>query len=306
MKIAGDQFGLFTLAQAQAFGVRRHEIDYRIKAGHLDRVLPGVLSVQGTPESWRRNVMAATCWAGDASCASFASAARLWGLDGYGHAGVEISTLRTTLKSNRVLPDESRITVHRVDERLTPEIAYVDAIPVSSVRRTLIDLAGRRDWRVERALDRAIGKNLTSIPNMWLLLEREWMRGRRGVRVMRDLLALRTPQGAPTDSELEVRMLRILRRCGFPAPQQQYPIQLGDQLVHADFAFPEIRLAIETDGYAFHMDGRSFELDRRRDNDLRSTGWDVRRFTWAMLRYDIPYVERVLEPFRARLSQIRQ
>jgi very-short-patch-repair endonuclease len=303
--MAADQHGVFTLAQARATGMRRYDIDYRVKTGGLSRPLPGVFCSRGAPPSWHQDVMATVCWAGDGSCASFSTAARLHALDGYATAGIEVSTGRN-LKSGRRLPNGSRITVHRVDERLLPEIITAGCIPVTSPRRTLIDLAGRRDPRVAQALDRAVHKRITSIADVWLLLEREWMRGRRGVRIMRDILAVRTPGGAPSDSELERRMLTLLRRMGFPRPQQQYPLRVHNGEIHVDFAFPAIRLAIETDGYAWHMDGTSFERDRRRDNDLGAIGWEVRRFTWAMLRYDIAYVETVLAPFRDRLLQLEQ
>jgi very-short-patch-repair endonuclease len=61
-------------------------------------------------------------------------------------------------------------------------------------------------------------------------------------------------------------------------------------------------LAIEVDGYIWHMDREAFEGDRRRDNELRALGWTVFRFTWAMLRYDsariVQLVQRNLEHLR--------
>ncbi|HSU34607.1 MAG TPA: DUF559 domain-containing protein, partial [Propionibacteriaceae bacterium] len=52
---------------------------------------------------------------------------------------------------------------------------------------------------------------------------------------------------------------------------------------YLDIAFPEIRLAIEIDGRAFHADAVAFENDRWRQNDLVNAGWRVLRFTAQMV-----------------------
>jgi len=44
-----------------------------------------------------------------------------------------------------------------------------------------------------------------------------------------------------------------------------------------DFAFPDLRLAIEADGAAYHS-GEAHERDRKRDWILQNAGWSVKRF----------------------------
>lgn len=44
-----------------------------------------------------------------------------------------------------------------------------------------------------------------------------------------------------------------------------------------DFAFPDVRLAVEADGVEFHS-GERRERDRKRDWILRQEGWTVKRF----------------------------
>lgn len=48
-----------------------------------------------------------------------------------------------------------------------------------------------------------------------------------------------------------------------------------------DFAYPELRIAIEVDGYGPHSSRAAFQSDRVRQNDLVGLGWMVLRFTWA-------------------------
>jgi very-short-patch-repair endonuclease len=46
-----------------------------------------------------------------------------------------------------------------------------------------------------------------------------------------------------------------------------------------DFLWPEVRLVVETDGYAAHRGRQAFEDDRARDLELRRRGYEVMRFT---------------------------
>lgn len=50
-----------------------------------------------------------------------------------------------------------------------------------------------------------------------------------------------------------------------------------------DALWPEQRLVVEVDGYAFHSGRAAFERDRLRDADLQSAGLRVLRVTWRQL-----------------------
>ncbi len=67
-----------------------------------------------------------------------------------------------------------------------------------------------------------------------------------------------------------------------------YPVlgEHGQVVAEIDFANPELKIAIEVDGRAFHSDRRSFERDRERQNMLVIRGWIVLRFTWERLVND--------------------
>jgi len=47
-----------------------------------------------------------------------------------------------------------------------------------------------------------------------------------------------------------------------------------------DLAFPDVKVAIEIDGWAWHVDQDRFVGDRRKQNALVRAGWTVLRFTW--------------------------
>lgn len=197
------------------------------------------------------------------------------------------------------LPGERKIVVHRVDHHLLPEIVEVDGLPVTSPRRTILDLCGKKHRRSERVLDAALRRELTWIGDLWLYLEMEWMRGRRGVAILRDLLATRTPDRAPSDSELELEMRALIDEEHLPPPIHQYTIALPAEDIRVDLAYPNAALVIELDSYSWHLDRGSFERDRYRDNELKALGWTVMRFTWAMLRFDR---SRIAELIRRHLE----
>jgi very-short-patch-repair endonuclease len=47
-----------------------------------------------------------------------------------------------------------------------------------------------------------------------------------------------------------------------------------------DLAFPAQKVAVEVDGWAWHVDAERFRNDRRKQNALVRAGWDPLRFTW--------------------------
>jgi hypothetical protein len=130
------------------------------------------------------------------------------------------------------------------------------------------------------------------VGDLWLYLEQEWLRGRRGTRILRSLLAPRTAGQAPTDSQMELDARALIRRSGLPQPIGQHPEEIATGSIRLDLAYPKLRLAIELDSYSWHLNRKSFESDRRRDAELSLLGWLVLRFTWAMLKFE---KERVVE-----------
>jgi very-short-patch-repair endonuclease len=90
--------------------------------------------------------------------------------------------------------------------------------------------------------------------------------------------------GAPciTLSEAERRLLRLIRAAGLPAPRTN--VRVGGYEV--DCHWPDARLVVEVDGFAYHASRAAFERDRRRDADLVVAGLRVVRFTWRQLVHE--------------------
>lgn len=100
----------------------------------------------------------------------------------------------------------------------------------------------------------------------------------------------------------EHRLLRMLRSRGLRRWVANYPIVIGGRRIVIDVAFPEHRVAVEFDGWAFHSDAESFQRDRERQNLLVNASWLVLRFTWADLDDPAAVVAQIEEALRARAA----
>ena len=77
-------------------------------------------------------------------------------------------------------------------------------------------------------------------------------------------------------NKMEDRFLWICRRHRLPEPVRQHRID-GHPY---DFAWPNERVVVETDGWQGHSGPHAFQADRTLTNALQIQGWTVLRFTW--------------------------
>ncbi len=276
--LAATQHGAFSRAQLTAIGGTRDHARHRVRAGRWERPEPHVFCLAGSRPTWRRALMVACLAWGERSAVSHRAAGALWPLAGAWPEVVEVT----------VPPDRRRTVGGGVAHRnRLPHVdtAVLDGIPVTTPTRTLIDLAAvAPPGAVEEALDDALRRGLTSIPRLAWRLDRL---GRRpGAGPMRTLMRARRAGSVP-QSVFETRLLRVMRRAGLPAPERQHVVMRGGRVVAVlDFAYPELRLAIEADGYAWHSGRSRWEHDRARLNELTLLGWRVIHVTWSELEND--------------------
>ncbi len=95
--------------------------------------------------------------------------------------------------------------------------------------------------------------------------------------------APRLPGERGPESPIEMRLLEAL--CGIPdlpPPVPQHEIRDRDRIVTIpDFAYPDARIAIFCDGFAFHGNPDTLELDARKRNWLQSKDGGE----WTVLTY---------------------
>jgi hypothetical protein len=169
------------------------------------------------------------------------------------------------------------------------EIEEVDRIPVTSVSRTLFDLAAvvsRRE--LEKALNEAEVRRLTSRVSLPSLLGR--YSRRRGAVILRALLRDLDASKGVTRSELEERFAALIEAHGIPKPRRNADLAVRGRLFKADCLWRQQGIIVELDGRAVHGTVQAFEADRERDRLLVGEGWRVIHLTWLQVRDNAPEI----------------
>jgi hypothetical protein len=207
--LAARQHGIVRVDQLYAAGLHKDAVARRVAAGRLHRLYPRVYAVGHlalTPHSHRLAAVYAY-WPG--AVLSHRSAAALWGL--LRHASrIEVTAPRACRPGPGVVLHRSRL-IHDDDR------AVIDGIPVTSVARTIVDLADGPERYLAAAVREAEVRKLFDLWAIDRTLER--LPGRRGQRMLRRVVAAYRPESALTRSGAERRFLDICRDRGLPIPQ---------------------------------------------------------------------------------------
>jgi very-short-patch-repair endonuclease len=290
--LARPRYGVFTTDDALAIGVTPAMLTYYTKNGRFRRFARSIYALAGDSADWRQPLMAAQVWGGPDAVLAGPSAAALMDLDG-------VSRKTTPALYTPRWRSHPEWTVHR--GRPNPEhvVACGRFLRHTDALQTLLDLArpsASDDDRLEIIAESALRTHQLTDADL-----------RLNPRL--DELARRRPEGAPaTQSELETRMVQLLRRTGLPVPARQYPVMVSPAYtVYLDLAFPDACLFIETDGRAFHS-GTSVLRDRHRQNAIvRELGWIPLRFGWSDVverpRHTAREVERCYHQARQRITE---
>jgi predicted transcriptional regulator of viral defense system len=158
---------MVTHRQLAAVGIRGSAITRRVAAGRLVRVYPGVYAVGHMPHTREARWIAAVMACGRGGVLSHLDAAALWQI--YESRGTDIH-VTTTSRGGRHLPG---IQAHRARTLDPADVTVKDAIPVTTVARTLIDLTDLLPHdRLLRAMREAEYLKLLNIDTLIAAVER--------------------------------------------------------------------------------------------------------------------------------------
>lgn len=268
-ELATHQHGVVARRQLVALGLGRGAIERRLEAGRLHPIHSGVYMLGHRRIGPRGHWFAAVLACGDGVLLSHRSAAALWGLMRSRTSQVDVTAPRGRAGRKGIVLHKGRI--HKEDR------AMRDAIPVTSVARTLFDLAEVVDeHRLERAFEEADRLGLLQMR----ALERVCARG-NGRRALAPIRRLVSAAYLPpsTRSPLEDRFVAFCREHNLPPPATNTSV-LGFEV---DALWPDARLIVELDGFAYHGHRAAFERDRARDAALQAAGYKVIRLTHRRL-----------------------
>jgi very-short-patch-repair endonuclease len=286
-KCTESQHGVFTRRQARDAGFTARMIDRRVADGRWQVLYRGLYRPAGTPETWELRLMAA-CLVGSA-VASHRSAGLLWGFPAMPPGVLEVTGLRHRRRQT------TDVKWHE-SYHLTPkEISELDGIPVTRPVRTFLDLgAVLTAAQLEEVLNEGLRRNLLEIPGIWQRMEELGLL-RPGAGRVRKVLRGHVPGQRPLESVLETRFIQLVRDSGLPVPLPQHQVSVGGKVVaRIDFAYPDLNLAIELDGDAYHFGQRAARRDRGRENTLVALHWRVLRFDWEDVTRRPEYVVRTV------------
>ena len=271
-QLAGGAHGVVTRAELLEAGVSRAGIERRVLKGTLIPEYRGVYRVGHRAPSVEARYLAAVRACGAGALLSGRAAGHLYGLIKCSPPPPEV-TAPTERKVSGIRTKRSR---HACDA------TTFRGIPVTTVPRTLVDLAGAlRPDELARACHEAGVLHRTTPGQVEALLARR--PNIRGAAALRGVLS---GEVRVTLSALERALLRRLKEAGLPLPETNR--LAGTKRV--DCRWPEHRLTVELDGYRFHHSRHAWEQDRRREREARARGDEFRRYTYGEVVEDPRYM----------------
>ncbi|KGI67334.1 type IV toxin-antitoxin system AbiEi family antitoxin domain-containing protein [Mycolicibacterium rufum] len=274
--------GVITLEQARDAGLSRRAVHRRVQSGRWRRCGRGVYFVDDRPFTDEARIRAAVWGYGRLAVASGLTAAWWHGLTRFAPKVAEVT-----------VPRDSHGRRHdgtRVRRRDLPgvDVVEVNGLRVTALPLTVVEAAAQRGGGA-KLMDNAL-QRCVDLDSLWRTHLRN--RGRTGAPRSRRLLQAAS-DGARSEAE---RLLhKLLREAGITGWKANHPV--GGYRV--DVGFPQQRVAIEVDGFAYHSGADAFQIDRLRQNDIILARWQVLRFTWLDLT---EYPERVVRLIRAAIS----
>jgi hypothetical protein len=143
-------------------------------------------------------------------------------------------------------------------------------VPVTTAAATAVRLAGslpEEDAVV--AVDQLIAAGLVDLETVRTLAAS--LRGAGSARAR----AACTLADGRAESPQETRLRLLIGRSGLPTPVAQFVVRVEGRFVgRVDFAWPDLKVAVEYDGL-WHAEEGQFARDRQRLNRLRAAGWQV-------------------------------
>lgn len=286
-RLATRQHGVVSREQLRELGYSDPAIGRAATGGRLYRIHRGVYAVGHKKLTRHGACLAGVLACGEGALLSHSSAAWLWGL-----ASTYVTPVEVTVSKR--CHGRASIHIHSALGLTEEDGAVQEGIPVTSVARTLLDLAGAvSNARLERAIESSEQRQLFDLRSVEAMLSRA--RGHPGAGVLRRALDLYREQPL-TRSPLERRFLKLIGEAGLPIPSANVSVA-GYEI---DMYWERERFAVELDGFEHHGTRAAFERDRKRQEDLALAGIETIRLTARRLDQESNLIIERLKTLLAR------
>lgn len=295
IEIAGALHGAVTRNQARAV-LGEHGLRVALRQRRLVRCWRNVLADPARALDPRTRAAAALLLTGSRAVLTGSTAAWL-----HGCTAADTARIHVLLSYDRSVRSRRGLAVHsgRFQEEDVVELDGLRVLALDLVISELLCTASRPSALA--CADQALAAQPFELRGEFesAIVERLGTRwDRRGTRRANGLLHLVSGRAeAPPESWLRL----LVVDAGLPLLVPQYEISDvdGRLLYRLDLSWPELRIALEYDGYQAHA-GRE-AADAAREEDLRRRGWIVIRATAA----DLHNPSRLLRQLRGALRQRR-
>jgi hypothetical protein len=252
--------------QLAGLGYSKRQIQTLVAEGVLLRIHRGVYAVGHRRLTLKGRWLAAVLGCGNGARLSHRDAAMLWDLRRTSSGLIHVTAAGTHCLDG--------VDCHRTRHPDRLGTTLIDAIPVTTIERTLLDCAvGEPHQRTVALLEAAERRRL--LDGRTIRAEIGDSPGHRGAALLARALAEVADEPPDLRSGLEAAFLALTRGAGLPDPSTNVVVA-G---VPVDAYWPQYGLVVEVDGWRWHRSRRSFEEDRRRTNRLQLAGLTVLRFT---------------------------
>jgi predicted transcriptional regulator of viral defense system len=269
-ELARRQWGLVTRQQLIERGMSTRGISDWVQSGRLHRLYRGIYAYGHDRLRAEGHWLAAVMACGSGAVLSHRAGAHLWEIRQSGAALIDV-----TVPSRNGRTRRAGIRIHRSGRLAPEEVTERKGIPVTTVARTLLDLAdvlGHQALR--RAITEAEYRGLFDLTSLIAVVHNN--PGRRGAKLVRAAEAA----GHRTRSPLEARFLAFIERWGVEEPESNVWLE-GYEV---DFLWRRVGLVVELDGGAEHGTRHALNADRLRDRVLWRSGIRTMRLTSEALR----------------------
>jgi very-short-patch-repair endonuclease len=290
-EIARRQEGIVTTRQLHAAGLQDETISRWVSSGRLHPIFRSVFTLGHAPISARARTRAAAL-ACPGSVISHRCAAALLG---FGKTAPIVVDLIPINQRGRAI---NGIKPHRVPYPGRSEWGYVYGIPVTSVARTIVDLAGTYgDKELRESVERAATERLLDVVQIDAILANGPKR--RGAPCLRGVIddwrpVAETAKYATFRSLFEAKLLPLIAPAGLPLPRFNAPVQTKERVLEVDLLWEQARFVVEADSRKHHGIEVAFERDHRRARELIAAGYGFIGVTWREAETEAPAVFTVI------------
>jgi hypothetical protein len=257
--LAANQHGVVARRQLLDIGLTSEQVQYGRETGWLHSIFPGVYAVGHTRISGNGRWMAAVLAGGRIAFLSHRTAAAVHGMLRSSSPTAHVTVPATGRRKRRgiLLHESADVAAHAT---------RINGLPVTTVARTLLDLAADKDPLLERAIEEAEHLRLLDVGAIDLDSKRP------GVRRLRRALRIYRAATGNERSEFERRVVQAIIAAGLPAPSVNVWL-LGAE---RDLVWHDHMLVVELDG-PWHRGTAARIRDPRRDATLQLHGYSVVR-----------------------------